>query len=179
MKDSVLIDRYTKSLFLIAKENKSVKTIHKSIKMVLDSLNELDDYKKLALSEQVPTKLKRQIWDAILSACATTDILKSFIRLLLENGRIQLFPKIVDKFNSLLLDSEGIKLVKVSTSFALSAAEKKDLTKHLEEICDKKVLLDAHVDKELLGGMVIHIDSFMLDASIKSKLTNIKTILLT
>ncbi len=178
MKDTVLVDRYTSSLFSLASEGKDAQAVYKSMQKVFDTLGALDGYKKLALSEQVPTKLKAKIWDATLDACGAPHILKSFVKLLLENRRIYLFSKIINKFNTLLLTANGIKLVRISTSFALSAAEKKKLTTQLEEICKQKVMLDDSSDEELLGGMILQIDSFMLDASIKSKLANIKTTLL-
>lgn len=179
MKDSnILIDRYASSLYAIASKDSVAAAIYANMLRLADCLAHSEDYKKLALSKQVPKKIKSQIWLAVLEAVDAPEMLKSFVKLLLENGRISLFPKIIDKYNNLLLVDQGIKPVAIYTSFKLSATEHKDLMKQLEKIAGQKVQLESHVDESLLGGMILRIDSFMLDASIKAKLNTIKQTLL-
>lgn len=179
MKDTnILIDRYASSLYSIASEGSVASSIYEDMLKAIECLALLEGYEKLALSKQVPKKIKSKIWQAVLEAAYAPDMLKSFVELLLENGRIHFLPKIVSKYYSLLLADQGIKPVQIYTSFKLSATEHKALMKQLEKICEQKVELDAHVDESLLGGMILRIDSFMLDASIKSKLNTIKKTLL-
>ncbi len=179
MKDSnILIDRYASSIYSIANKDAIAEDVYKNMLKLFESLDDLGDYAKLALSKQVPKKIKSKIWHEILNEFQAPDIVRSFIMLLLENGRISLLPKIISEFRRLLLVDQKVKPVDIYTSFKLSPAQHRDLVKRLEEASGQKIELQSHVDESLLGCMLLRIDSFMLDASIKSKLNNIKQTLL-
>ena len=56
--------------------------------------------------------------------------------------------------------------------------EKSNLQKQIEKIIGKKTELTALTDPSLLGGVKLRIDNIFLDASIKSKMENLRKDLL-
>ncbi|MCE2991453.1 MAG: ATP synthase F1 subunit delta [Candidatus Jidaibacter sp.] len=179
MKDhSILVNRYTRSLYQVASAQNSIDIVYGSMLKIFENLDSFGEYKNLALSHQVPARTKSIIWGAILDTLEVDDLTASFIRLLISNRRSHLFPKIAIRLRELKFEQEGVKPATVYTSFKLSDSEQKLIKKNLEKIYGQQIELSNRVDKEILGGMVLYIDPFMLDASLKSKLNKIKQTLL-
>ncbi|MDF3047439.1 MAG: synthase subunit delta [Candidatus Midichloriaceae bacterium] len=179
MKDhSILVDRYTRSLHHVAIQQNCAGAVHESMPKIFENLDSFGEYKNLALSQQVPSKTKSVIWGAILDALKVDPVTRAFIQLLISNRRSHLLPKIAIKLRELKLEQEGIKPAIIYTSFKLSESEQKAIKKDLEKIYGQQIELSNYVDEGILGGMILHVEPFMLDASLKSKLSKIKQTLL-
>ena len=70
-------------------------------------------------------------------------------------------------------DYKGIKAVHLTTSVPAHDLEKK-LSRLLEKKFGCKVLLESVVDPSLVGGFVIRVDDYMLDASIRSQIESVR-----
>ena len=81
-------------------------------------------------------------------------------------------------FNSLVKDEFKIANVVAHTADELTNEEKSNLQKQIEKIIGKKTELTALTDPSLLGGVKLRIDNIFLDASIKSKMENLRKDLL-
>jgi|JI10StandDraft_1071094.scaffolds.fasta_scaffold941108_2 F-type H+-transporting ATPase subunit delta len=179
MKDlTVLVSRYTKSLYSLAKEQSIVPAVYKDLSKLNEALEASGKYKDIALNPKVPARTKAAIWGVLMDPIKVNGITAMFIKLMLDNSRIHLFPKVIRKYQDMVLADSGIKGVKLYTSVKLSKAESAEITDKLEALLDSKVELESIVEPALIGGMIAKFDSYMIDASIRSKLNKIKTELL-
>jgi ATP synthase F1 delta subunit len=104
----------------------------------------------------------------------TSLLIKSFIRLLLENNHFSLFLDIIDDFEKFFK-----KLQNYSTIFLTigSPIKKNSLIKLInilkKTIPVQNILLSFNYQPNLLGGIIIYSDFFIADLSIKKTFKNI------
>lgn len=98
---------------------------------------------------------------------------QNLIKVLAENKRLQALPAVLQLFDQLKADYEKEVDVVVTSATKLSAAQKKELSKSLEQRLSRKVKLNCNVDSALIAGFVIQAGDTVIDGSIKSKLNRL------
>jgi F-type H+-transporting ATPase subunit delta len=90
--------------------------------------------------------------------------------MLAENGRLALLPEIGAQFHVLKNAQEGAADANISSAFALSEAQVKDLTAALEKKFGRKLNPSVTVDQSLIGGVRVVVGDEVLDTSVRAKL---------
>lgn len=100
----------------------------------------------------------------------------NFLKLLIENHRLELAPMIFELFESIKAEAENVVSVEVTTAVALSMTEQSALIEDIVRQLKHQVLPAFHVDNALIAGAVIRVgDKYVLDGSLKTQLTRLKT----
>jgi F-type H+-transporting ATPase subunit delta len=95
---------------------------------------------------------------------------QSFLRVLIENGRVPVLPEVHERFESLKNEREGIVEAEITSAFPLEAAPLAALVKDLEARFARKVNPRVSVDKELIGGVRVAVGDEVIDGSVRGKL---------
>lgn len=95
---------------------------------------------------------------------------KNFIAMLVENGRLGLLPEIAAQFQALKNAGEGAADARISSAFALSESQVKDLVAALEQKFGRKLNPSVIVDDTLIGGVRVVVGDEVLDTSVRAKL---------
>ncbi|MCH6585039.1 MAG: ATP synthase F1 subunit delta [Proteobacteria bacterium] len=95
---------------------------------------------------------------------------KYFILLLVENKRVEVLPQVSDLFEQLKAQHEGVLEAKVSSAFAMTNLQLKDLVVGLESKFKRKIEAKVNVNPELIGGVKVEIGDEVFDASVRGKL---------
>jgi len=98
----------------------------------------------------------------------------SFLVLLVEKRREELFPDIVNAYRGLRDQQKGVVAVSARTALELSAEDKTALMASLEKLTGKKVRLETKVDASILGGIVIRVGDTVYDASVVNQLASLR-----
>jgi F-type H+-transporting ATPase subunit delta len=106
---------------------------------------------------------------SILAGKLTGDA-ENLVRVLAENGRLELLPEIRAQYEALRNDREGIVEAEVQSAFDLSDAQVKDLVSRLEKKTGRKVRAKVTLDKELIGGIRVVIGDKVIDGSARAQL---------
>ena len=97
---------------------------------------------------------------------------QNFVRVLVENERLQVLPEIRDLFVALKNEHEGVLEAEIASAFPLDdaalAALKADLAARLNAAINFTVTLAP----ELIGGVRIAVGDEVIDASVRGKLAN-------
>lgn len=99
--------------------------------------------------------------------------LESFIRLLKRNGRMEDVRFILRSYAAMYYRSKGIRLVRLTMAAPCPDLEAK-LHKVLEDHFGCKVDFESVVDPSLIGGFIVVIDDYMLDASVRNQIESIR-----
>ena len=83
-----------------------------------------------------------------------------------------------DVFKGVVGRIRGVVSVKVQTAFPLTETRLDKLKRNIEKLTMKKVELEAEVNKEIIGGMIIRIENKIIDGSVINHLKNLKRNLL-
>lgn len=97
---------------------------------------------------------------------------KNFVRVLVDNERLQVLPEIRDLFVELKNEHEGVCEAQIASAFPLDDATLKTLVADLEEKFKSKLVVSVSVDPELIGGVRIAVGDEVIDASVRGKLAN-------
>jgi F-type H+-transporting ATPase subunit delta len=102
---------------------------------------------------------------------------ENFVRVLAENGRLDLLPEIRTQFEALKNDREGVVEAEVQSAFELSDAQLADLVQRLEKKTGRKVRAKVSVDRELIGGVKVVLGDKVIDGSARAQLGALETAL--
>ena len=124
---------------------------------------------KLVGNPRVPRAQLQQLLFSIMDK-QLNEAGKNFIPLLLDNDRLLLLPQIQALFEQLKAEHDGSIEATVSSAFALTETQQKELIKQIEARFKRQVTVDMVVDPELIGGVKITVGDVVIDASVKGKL---------
>jgi len=106
---------------------------------------------------------------AILAGKLTAEA-ENFVRVLAENGRLDVLAEIRSQYEVLKNDREGVVEAEVYSAFELDPAQIADLVSRLEKKTGRKVRARVSVDKALIGGVKIVIGDKVIDGSARAQL---------
>lgn len=113
---------------------------------------------------------------SILSGKLSGDA-ENLVRVLADNGRLELLPEIRAQFDVLKNEREGVMEAEVQSAFELSDAQVADLVSRLEKKFGRKVKAKVTVDKELIGGVRLLMGDKVIDGSARAQLGALETAL--
>jgi F-type H+-transporting ATPase subunit delta len=102
---------------------------------------------------------------------------ENFVRVLAENGRLELLPEIAAQYEVLKNDREGVVDAQVTSAFPMTDAQLAELTAQLEAKTGKRVKAQISVDPELIAGVRIVIGDKVIDGSARAQLTALEAAL--
>jgi F-type H+-transporting ATPase subunit delta len=106
---------------------------------------------------------------AVLSGKLTGET-ENFVRVLAENGRLDVLAEIRSQYEVLKNEREGVVEAEITTAFDMDQAQLADLVSRLEKKTGRKVRARVSVDKSLIGGVKIVIGDKVIDGSARAQL---------
>lgn len=102
---------------------------------------------------------------------------ENFVRVLAENGRLEVLAEIRAQYEVLKNEREGVVEAEVYSAFEMEAPQVADLVARLEKKTGRKVRARVSVDKSLIGGVKIVIGDKVIDGSARAQLAALETAL--
>jgi F-type H+-transporting ATPase subunit delta len=120
-----------------------------------------------------PKVTSEQIYDLIASAAGDLPAAaQSFIRVLIENDRVQVLPEVTSLFESLKNEHEGVVEATIESAFPLEDAQRKEVIDGLERRFQRRVQPSVVVNHDLIGGVRIAVGDEVIDSSVRGRLTS-------
>lgn len=102
---------------------------------------------------------------------------QNFVRLLVDNERLQVLPEIRDLYVELKNGQEGVQEADIASAFPLDDATLKNLVAELETRFKCRIQATVSLAPELIGGVRIAVGDQVIDASVRGKLAAMATAL--
>ena len=102
---------------------------------------------------------------------------ENFVRVLAENGRLEVLGEIRIQYEVLKNEREGLIEAEVYTAFEMDPAQVADLVSRLEKKTGRKVKARVSIDKSLIGGVKVVIGDKVIDGSARAQLAALETAL--
>ena len=99
------------------------------------------------------------------------------LSLMAEKRRLFLVPTLLRVLSDLIATSKNEITAEVVSATTLSKGQLEKLAKSLKTNFGKDVKINASVDKNLIGGMIVKVGSRMIDTTIHSKLSSLQNIM--
>ena len=161
----------------ISKEQNVVEDVQESIRLIIQLLKDNAQLRGFLQSKRFSVDQKSELIHSVFKDLVH-PIIQELIIMYADDNPIMFLRNFSFYFNSLVKDEMNIAIVTAHTADELSKEEKSNLQKQIEKIIGKKTELTALTDPSLLGGVKLRIDNIFLDASIKSKMENLRKDLL-
>nr|YP_005090054.1 ATP synthase CF1 delta chain [Fucus vesiculosus]CAX12434.1 ATP synthase CF1 delta chain [Fucus vesiculosus] len=110
----------------------------------------------------------------------TSNTTKKFLMLLVDKKRIGFLQTIIQTFLNKAYDFVCLKFVEVYSAYPLNKEQKEQLVERLKillgpefttsKVYYSKINVTFRVDKEILGGFIIKVDSKIIDLSLRGEL---------
>ncbi|AZV55311.1 F0F1 ATP synthase subunit delta [Clostridium sp. AWRP] len=169
--------RYALALYKIGEEKGKVKEYLEELRQVVAAIKGNSKFLEIMEHPEVSTSEKKKMFTKIFKDKVNEDIL-SFLLVLIEKDRINEIDGKLREMENIYLESNNTVKAKVKTVVALNDDERNALIEKLEKKFNKKVLIEEEIDPSIIGGVYVEVNNEVIDGSIRSKLSEMKKIML-
>jgi F-type H+-transporting ATPase subunit delta len=163
---------YARALFQVALEQGKLDELRDQLAQFADALDQNRELAVFFFSPYFSTAEKQQALGGLLDGA--DEALLNFLSLLIENHRMPVIFRIRQEYERLWEEENKTLPVQITSAIALDEATTASLGKTIGERAGSKVNLAAHVDPDILGGIIIRVGNSILDASIRNRLEQLR-----
>jgi len=102
-----------------------------------------------------------------------SEAAESFVKLLVDNGKLSLMPEVSEVFAALKSEAGGAVDAKLLTAYPVNAKFEQAIAAAMQKKLDREVNFTTEEDKSLLGGVVIRVGDMVIDASVKGQIESL------
>ncbi|MBF6632258.1 MAG: F0F1 ATP synthase subunit delta [Comamonas sp.] len=126
-----------------------------------------------------PKVSSEQVFDLIVGVArsALPDAARNFLRVIIENGRLDALPEVAVQFRGLVNRLNGSSDAIVYSAFPMEEAALADIGSALEKRFGRKLNVTVQIDETLIGGVRVVVGDEVLDTSVKARLEQMKAAL--
>jgi F-type H+-transporting ATPase subunit delta len=168
-----LAGRYASALFDLARDQRQIESVGKSLDALRQALLDSRDFAELVESPLVSRGQAGNAFAALAPQLNLDLITTNFLGVLARNGRKGELLKIIRAFGRLAAEHRGEATAEVLTARPLKDDQLAALRQQLRARAGRDVNIDATVDPNILGGIVVKLGSQQIDASIRTKLNRL------
>jgi F-type H+-transporting ATPase subunit delta len=174
MKNLTISRRYAKALMLISREDGKTDQYQSELQSVIELFDAQQEFESALINPLYNKNERRKVLTAVLAATQLSGIMKSFLVLLFDKGRIGFLRDIASFYRDLADELKGVVKARVISASALPAGAINKIKKALSKKFGKNIVLNVEKDPSLIGGIVTKIGDLVLDGSVKTQLMNLK-----
>ena len=167
-------ERYAQALFDLANENKRLDAVRDDLRSLRAAWIESADLRFCWSSPVIAAEDQQKGLVAIADAAKFNGVTRNFLGLLGQNGRARDLPGVIAGFEALYAKKTGVVAAEVVSAQVLSADQMKSIQSALRASLGKDPEMTARVDPSILGGLKVKVGSKLFDASLKTKLDQMK-----
>ena len=168
-----LAGRYASALFDLAREQRQIESVGKSLDALGQALLDSKEFAELVSSPLVSRDEAGKALAALAPQIGIDAITGKFLGVLARNGRKNELRNVIRAFRRLAAEHRGETTAEVLTARPLNDDQLAALKAQLRTRAGRDVAIDATVDPKILGGIVVKLGSQQIDASIRSKLNRL------
>ena len=174
LKADEVSERYARALFELAEEAGELDAVRADLKSLKAMMADSGDLRRLASSPLYSAEDKGKAFVALASQAGFQMTTAKFLGLLTQNGRAAALGGVIAAYERLWAKKTGVVAAEIVSAQALSAAQMKSIQSALRASLGKDPEMTARVDPSILGGLKVKVGSKLFDASLKTKLDQMK-----
>ena len=171
---STSASRYSLALYELASENNLLEKIEDQCSSIIDLISSNESFFNLIKD---PTCNKEELLKVInkISDDNNFEILfKNYLSYLIMKKRFFYVEQILKSFIETCSKKRGELKAELKSAKKLSDDEISKITEELTQNFSSKIKLNYKHDESLIGGLIVQVESTMVDTSIKNKLKQIQ-----
>ncbi|MDQ3478212.1 MAG: F0F1 ATP synthase subunit delta, partial [Pseudomonadota bacterium] len=168
-----LAGRYASALFDLARDEKQIDAVGRSLEALNQALADSREFDELVISPLVSREDAGKAFAAVAGQLALDPITTNFVGVLARNGRKSELRDVIRAFRKLAANHRGETTAEVVSAHPLGDDQIEKLKSQLRGRAGRDVAIEARVDPNILGGLVVKLGSQMIDASLRTKLNRL------
>ena len=165
---------YGSALFQAAKEVDKVEVISQEAGALLDVLDREPDLLAFLNTPAIAASVKKDVVSKIFEGKVADELL-NLLFVLIDKGRTRHFSKIIDTFKDLIRKEEGFSYGKIMSVKPIDGERLARFEEETGKLLKLNVKLENLTAPDLIGGVKIFIDGKVIDASVKSRLKDLRS----
>jgi len=178
VEDGTLEGRYATALFMASSDR--LEKVHSDLTNIRSMMNESKDFKLAVETPGIEPESKVAAFEAICQKAGSDAAVINFMKVMVENKRVHLLPRVIDLFENFYRAEKGLVLCKVSSAAPLSSAQQSQVKDAMQKRAEKgaTLIMEYNTNPALLGGLVVKMGEAVLDFSTSTRLERLQTQLL-
>ena len=176
MTTSEIARTYARVLFDLASAADAVDAADEGLRAVAEAVRGHIDLRNTLADAGVPAAKKREILRDIFGTVVSPEVV-SVVTLAVERGNTASLDEVARVFGEIAEVERGIVVAEITTAVPLDDALRASITDKLAASLGRPVTLRERVDASIVGGVVIKVAGRVLDGSLSSQLTAVRTTL--
>ena len=168
-----LAGRYASALFDLARDQRQIEAVGNSLDALNQALLDSKDFAELVASPLGSRDETGKAFAALAPQLSLDPITTNFVGVLSRNGRKNQLRAVIRVYGRLAAEHRGETTAEVVTARPLNDDQLAALKQQLRTRAGRDVNVDASVDPNILGGIVVKLGSQQIDASIRTKLNRL------
>lgn len=173
MSDQTVAFRYAKSLLDLAQERGITDTVAADMQLFGQAARENRGLVLALQSPVVKHYKKLEILKALFQK-RVNPVTYSIFEILARKNREALLPAIAEEFQRQYDDLRGIQKAQITSVVPLTDAQRKAIVEEVAKATNRTVQLQEGLDPKLIGGYVLRVGDRQIDASIRSRLNDLR-----
>lgn len=163
---------YARSLFEVAQERGKLDLVREQLGQFADALQDSRELAVFFFSPYFSTEEKK---DGLRNTVEGADeTVENFLELLVENHRMPVIFRVRRELDRLWREANQLLPVQITSAVALDDAVTSRIGEEVGRQTGRRVELTATVDPDVIGGIVLRVGNSILDASIRTRLDNLR-----
>ena len=163
---------YARSLFEVGKEHDELDEIHEQLGEFADALDGSREMQLFFFSPYFSSEEKKEGVGKVLEG--GNEHFVNFLELIAERHRMPAVFRMRREFDALWRDENKLLEVRITSAVPLDEELTQTIGSRIEEQTGQKIDLDANVDPDLIGGLVLRVGNKVMDASVRGRLERLR-----
>jgi F-type H+-transporting ATPase subunit delta len=166
--------RYARALFSIGQEDGEYENYGQNLYEFAHFCAANNEFFQIISNRIFSVEDRKKVLEVALERSHFSDVMKNFLRLLIDKNRIGAIEEISDYYTKLTDEISNITSADIMTARPLKKEALDKLQKALARLTSKDVKMEVEEDKALIGGIVVKIGDLVLDGSVRAQLEGLK-----
>jgi F-type H+-transporting ATPase subunit delta len=173
----VVAKRYAKALVALASEQRRLAETGEQLTRMTQLIDDTPGLESILYNPAISQHFKADLLSDLSQRLGLGALEASFVRTLLEKGRLAEMPQILALYEVLAEEAQNRLRVRVTSAVPLSPTLQEEVRQRFAHYTSKDIVLDQEIDPTLIGGFVAQMGSLVLDGSIRNELARLRTAL--
>ena len=162
---------YAQAVFELAQESDSFDQWSNYLQLLSDIVG--DENMQMLIAN--PGVTRNQLLDLILEIAGEQldEHARNLVRVLNHYRRLNSAPLILKQYEALRAKAEGVIEADMETAFPISDEQSAMLADALQKTFGRKIRMKSTVNKELIGGVIIRAGDWVVDGSVRARLSKL------
>jgi F-type H+-transporting ATPase subunit delta len=174
MNDLKIANRYARALADVITERRETDDVIAELNSFATLMDKHSELRALFGSPVISLERKRAVLNELLQRIKLRTSSNNFLRILLDNSRLQDLNRILSALLRELDLRRDIISAEITTAQEMPETEKMKMRERIKAATGKEVRLQFRSDPQIIGGVITRIGSIVYDGSIKSQLAQMK-----